>query len=251
MKKGKLERINFLDLALLFFLKIVNLAPSAIAYFLYSLLIAAGFVGVPIIIFLLQKKDIKYEIRHRIVPDNTLYRNKQIKYRLIDIGLGLIIGVLFYFIGNYLYQLTRIVIVNLLGEEFFQIAQQGSVNTSPPAPPPNLALIWLLIITGIIVQFVVVAFSEEFCFRGVILKELNHISKTMGIIISSALFMLYHVIPGIVPLQTFVSFSPYYFSFGLLLAFSSLVKKQDLIVAITAHATFNSILWVLQYSQYL
>ena len=229
----------------------MDLAPSALTYYFYSLLLACGFIGVPVLIFYLQKKDLKYEIRHRIIPNETQYRNKNWKLRIADIGFGIIIGTLFYFIGNFLYFLTKNVIIAWLGADFFKIAQDGSVNTVPPPPPPSNAIIWLLIISGVIVQFGVVALSEEFCFRGVLLKELNHKSLPLGILLSSFFFMIYHILPGVVPIQTTLVFSVYYFVFGLLLSFSALIQKQDLITAIVAHGTFNSILWVMQYISYL
>ncbi|MHA1584662.1 MAG: CPBP family glutamic-type intramembrane protease, partial [Promethearchaeota archaeon] len=68
---------------------------------------------------------------------------------------------------------------------------------------------------------------------------------------SSAIFMIYHVFPGIVPIQTFLVFWLYYFSFGVLLALIAKFQKGDLIIPIFAHATFDSILWINLYLNYL
>jgi membrane protease YdiL (CAAX protease family) len=203
------------------------------------------------LVFLLQKKNLKYEFRHRIIPDHTRYRNKYFGFRFADASAGFVIGILFYKLGGYISVISKWVVTSLLGEAFYLKAQDGSVNTTPPPPPPNPLLIWTLIVLGVLIQFIFVAISEEYCFRGVLLKEFGHISQILGIIVSSLIFMIYHVFPGIVPLETFITFGPYYFCFGVLLCFCTIVQKGDLITAIVAHGTFNSIIWVTRYLQFL
>jgi membrane protease YdiL (CAAX protease family) len=119
------------------------------------------------------------------------------------------------------------------------------VDTSPPSLSP-----FELIIT-VILNFAIVGLAEEFCFRGVLLKEFSKKSKFRGLLISSGFFMIYHVFPGIVPLSTFLTFWLYYFIFGVILAGITLLNKGDLIMAIIAHGSFNSILFILSYTDWL
>ena len=228
----------------------LDVASSAGAFFLFSTA-ELIFIAIPMIVFKIQKKDLKYEFRHRIIPNEMLHRNFWL--RLGDIITGIIIGVLFYYFGGFLAFTIKKVIIEIKGEEFYENASEGSVNTTPPPPPPDTdpLLIWTLIIVGVIVIFVTVAFAEEFCFRGVLLKEFNHKNQVFGVILSSILFMLFHVMPGIVPWSTFLTFWLYYFSFGVLLSLTTIFQKGDLIVSIVAHGTFNSIIWILMYKRYL
>ncbi|MHA1511498.1 MAG: lysostaphin resistance A-like protein, partial [Promethearchaeota archaeon] len=210
----------------------LDVASSAGAFFLFS---AAEliFIAIPMIVFKLQKKDLKYEFRHRIIPNEMLNRN--FWFRLADIIMGIFIGVSFYYFGGLLANTIRKVIIQIMGQDFYNTAAEGSVNTTPPPPPPDPLIIWTLIIIGVIVIFITVAFAEEFCFRGVLLKEFNHKNKVFGVILSSFLFMLFHVMPGIVPWSTFLTFWLYYFSFGVLLSLVTIFQKGDLIVSIIAH----------------
>ncbi len=226
----------------------LDVASSAGVFFLFS---AAEliFIAIPMIVFRIQKKDLKYEFRHRIIPNEMLDRN--FWFRILDILIGIFIGVFFFYFGGLLAFTIKKVVVDTKGDEYYDTASEGSVNTTPPPPPPNPLIIWTLIIVGIIVIFITVAFAEEFCFRGVLLKELNHKNKFFGVIFSSALFMLFHVFPGIVPWSTFVTFWLYYFAFGVLLSLITLIQKGDLIVSIVAHGTFNSIIWIMLYTRYL
>ena len=226
----------------------LDVASSAGTFFLFS---AAEliFIAIPMIVFKLQKKDLKYEFRHRIIPNEMLHRN--FWFRLVDIIMGIFIGIVFYYFGGLLAFTIKKIVIDTQGEEYYNNASEGSVNTTPPPPPPDPLIIWTLIIVGVILIFVTVAFAEEFCFRGVLLKEFNHKNKIFGVILSSALFMLFHVFPGIVPWATFLTFWLYYFVFGVLLSLVTLFQKGDLIVSIVAHGTFNSIIWIVMYLSYL
>ena len=227
---------------------LLDVATSAGVFFLFS---AAEliFIIIPMIVFKIQKKDLKYEFRHRIIPNEM--QNRNFWFRLADIIMGIFIGIFFYYFGGLLAVTIKNVIIKIMGEEFYNIASEGSVNTTPPPPPPDPLIIWTLIIIGVIVIFVTVAFAEEFCFRGVLLKEFNHKNKVFGVILSSALFMLFHVFPVIVPWATFLTFWLYYFAFGVLLSLITIFQKGDLIVSIVAHGTFNSIIWIVMYARYL
>ncbi|WP_457917335.1 CPBP family intramembrane glutamic endopeptidase [Candidatus Lokiarchaeum ossiferum] len=228
---------------------LMDVASSNLAFLLFSV----GeiiFVIIPMIVFKLQKKDLKYEFRHRIIPNEMLTRSKYLRF--LDILIGISVGILFYFFGGYLTITIRKVIVETKGEEYYETASEGSVNTTPPPPEsPNNTLIWFLIIIGVVIMFCFVALSEEFCFRGVLQKEFGHISPILGILLSSFFFMIYHVFPGVVPWVTFLTFWLYYLAFGILLALITYFQKGDLVISIIAHGTFNSILWVQLYLPYL
>jgi membrane protease YdiL (CAAX protease family) len=223
----------------------LDIAPDFWSFIFFCFL-EIIFIILPMIIFKLQKKDLKYEFKHRIVPEK-----KSFCIRIFHIFIGLVVGVGFYFIGGYLAAFIRSIVIEDKGVEYYEEATEGSVNTTPPPPSPvDFNRIYFELIFGIVVMFLLVAFSEEFCFRGVIFKELNHKSKVLGYLLSSFMFMIYHVFPGIVPWETFLTFWLYYFSFGILLAGITHWQKGDLIIAIVAHGAFNSILWVLRYLQY-
>ncbi len=228
----------------------LNLAPSAISYLLFSIL-EVIFIIIPLIVFKIQKKDLKYEFRHRIIPNETLNRSKW--FRLADIMTGILIGFFFYQIGHFITDITRKIIINKHGIEYYNTAVEGSVDTTPPPPPPETSSfeIYLILVIGIVVMFLFVALSEEFCFRGVLQKEFGHIKQFFGLIMSSFLFMIYHVFPGIVPWITFLSFWLYYLVFGILLGLITLYQKGDLIIPIVAHGTINSIIWINLYLPYL
>jgi len=226
----------------------LDLAQTIMFYFLFCIG-ELFFILIPLVIFKMQKKDLKYEFRHRIIPNERLNRPR--KLRLLDISLGVLLGVGFYFLGNLMASSIRKLIIQWKGEEFYHNAVAGSVNTIPPPPPPNPFLIWTIIVIGIILMFVTVSLSEEFLYRGVIMKEIGHKSRFWAIVVSSALFMIYHVFPGIVPWMTFVTFWSYYFIFGLILGCIVLIQKGDLVTAIVAHGVFDSILWVQIYLPYL
>ncbi|WP_457557637.1 CPBP family intramembrane glutamic endopeptidase [Candidatus Harpocratesius sp.] len=226
----------------------LDLAQNVFSFFIFCI-IELLFILIPMLVFKFQKKDLKYEFRHRIIPNERLHRSW--KLRVADILSGVTLGVLFYYIGSFMAKTIRKIIIQLKGEDFYHTATSGAVNTTPPPPPPNPLLIWAIIVVGVVLMYITVALSEEFCYRGVILKEIGHKSKFWALILSSAIFMIYHVFPGIVPWATFLTFWSYYFIFGLLLGGVTLFQKGDLIISIIAHGTFNSILWVQLYIPYL
>ncbi|MCF2141520.1 MAG: CPBP family intramembrane metalloprotease [Candidatus Lokiarchaeota archaeon] len=226
----------------------LDLAQNVFSFFIFCI-IELLFILIPMLVFKFQKKNLKYEFRHRIIPNERLHRSW--KLRVVDVLSGVTLGVLFYYIGSFMAKTIKKIIIQLKGEDFYHAATTGSVNTTPPPPPPNPFLIWAIIVVGVALMYMTVALSEEFCYRGVILKEIGHKSKFWALILSSGFFMIYHVFPGIVPWATFLTFWSYYFTFGLLLGGITLFQKGDLITSIIAHGTFNSILWVQLYLPYL
>ena len=217
----------------------IDLAPSSTFFFLTSL----GellFIFIPLLVFYFQKKNVKEEFWTRIIPTP-----QSTGWRLMDILGGILFGIGFLYLGSFIYYWNRQLIIAIKGEEYFAEAAEGGVNTVPP----TLAQ-WELIL-AIIVMFVIVALSEEYCFRGVLMREIkigDRYPSAPGILLSSFLFGIYHVFPGIVPIQTFFSFFLYYFSFGMMLSLIVRIRRGDLIMAIIAHGTFNSILWYLRFA---
>jgi membrane protease YdiL (CAAX protease family) len=214
----------------------IDLASNSLMFFLVSLL-ELIFIAIPLLVFKIQKKDLKYEFCHRIIPEPRRW-----KRRVFDVGVGILLGLAFVFIGSYVAFYTRLLVVRILGESFYASASAGSVNTSPPS-----LKIWELML-GVVVMFALVGLSEEFCFRGVLFKEMGKRRPLIGALGSSFFFAIYHVFPGVVPISTFVTFWFYYFLFGVLLAAITHFQKGDLITAIIAHGTFNSLLWILAYT---
>lgn len=215
----------------------LDLAASSIQFFLIACL-ELLFVILPLIIMRYRfKKNPKTELKNRLlVFPRSWWR------RIFDILIGILIGFLFIPMGNQISQFTYQITVHFMGVEYYQQAVEGSVNVTPP----SLSNFELFI--SILIMFLLVAFSEEFCFRGVIYREIAKKSIFLGVFSSSFFFALYHVFPGIVPIRTFFVFWPYYFTFGIVLALVTFIQKGDLLTALFAHGTFNSILFILQYT---
>lgn len=211
----------------------LDLAPDALTLILISFLETIYFIG-PVIFFKIKKWDVKYEIVKRICPMPT-----DSKKKLIEILKGIVYGILFLVLAWVLSTSIRIIVISLLSEEVYQIASDSSVNTTPP----SINYIELVII--IILNYVLIAFCEEFFYRGVIFEHLKQKDPKKAALISSLLFALYHVPPGIVPLMTTIIFFPYYFVFGYVLAKIVHSSEGNLLTAIIAHGTFNSILWLM------
>jgi membrane protease YdiL (CAAX protease family) len=227
--QNHIERTSYIDIMGF------DLASTSRIFFLSSML-EFVFILIPLIVFKLQKKNLKEEFRTRIIPIPRPF-----KRRMLDIGIGLGIGYLFVYLGGFLAIFIRQITIQIFGSDFYGQAVAGSVNTTPPSME-----VWEVIITFII-MFGVVGFSEEFCFRGILFKEFSKKSPILGLLLSSGLFMIYHVFPGVVPIQTFVTFWLYYFTFGIILGILTWIQKGDLLTAIIAHGTFNSLLFAIQF----
>jgi membrane protease YdiL (CAAX protease family) len=211
----------------------IDLAPSAIIFIFLHLFELLYFIG-PVIFFKIKKWDVKYEIKKRIYPINT-----DPKYKAIEIIKGMIIGVSFIFIAAGISLLIRKMVITLFSEEIYQTASESSINTTPP----SINYFELIII--IIFNYVLVAFCEEFFYRGVIFEHLKQINPKKAALVSSLLFAIYHVPPGLVPFITTIVFFPYYFIFGLILCKIVQNDKGNLLTAIIAHGTMNAILYLI------
>ncbi|MGV9142216.1 MAG: CPBP family intramembrane glutamic endopeptidase [Promethearchaeota archaeon] len=169
---------------------------------------------------------------------NEEYKSFRDLFTKILVGASLGIG--FFLFGRYIYFFFRTIIVeNLFGTEFVDQAQEGAISTQPIEP--NFIQILFIIILNIFV----VAICEEAFFRGFIIKKLeNKIPKWGSIFLSSIFFSLYHVPPFLVPLTTIITFSGYYFTFGMILGVIFKIYKNSLIPVIISHALFNTLLLI-------
>jgi len=175
----------------------------------------------------IEKKTFK-----QLLSEMGFQKNEEIFIKIIA---GLSIGILFFFLGDFLIIFFRNVVVeNLFGTIFIEEGQQGAISTAPIQP--NLIQLSILII----LQIIIVGPCEEAFFRGFIIKKLNvKIKLGYSVIISSIFFAFYHVPPFLVPIATIITFFGYYFIFGVLLAFIFIYFNYSLIPCITAHFCFN------------
>ena len=157
---------------------------------------------------------------------------------LIKIIAGLSIGVIFFSFGNFILIFFRhIVIENLFGTKFIAEGQEGVISTIPFQP--NIVQIIILVI----LQIIIIGPCEEAFFRGFILKKLNvKIKIAFSVIITSILFLLYHVPPFLVPLATTITYFGYYFVFGVLLASIFIFFEYSLIPCSISHSCLNVLL---------
>jgi membrane protease YdiL (CAAX protease family) len=169
---------------------------------------------------------------------NEKYKSFRDLFSKILVGISLGIG--FFLFGRYISFFFRTIIVeSLFGTEFVEQAQEGAISTQPIEP--NFIQILFIIILNIFV----VAICEEAFFRGFIIKKLeNKIPKWGSISLSALFFSLYHVPPFLVPLATIITFSGYYFTFGMILGFLFKIYKNSLIPVIISHALFNTLLLI-------
>ena len=175
----------------------------------------------------IEKKTFK-----QLLSEMGFQKNEEIFIKIIA---GLSIGILFFFLGDFLIIFFRNVVVeNLFGSKFIEAGQQGAISVAPVTP--NLIQLSILII----LQIVIVGPCEEAFFRGFIIKKLK-VKMKLGysVIISSILFALYHVPPFLVPITTIITFFGYYFIFGVLLAFIFVYFNYSLIPCTVAHFCFN------------
>ncbi|MFX1420578.1 MAG: type II CAAX prenyl endopeptidase Rce1 family protein, partial [Promethearchaeota archaeon] len=146
-----------------------------------------------------------------IIIEMGFQKNEDVFLKIIS---GLSISIVFFFLSGYILAFFRDIIVgSIFGAEFIMDAQEGSINTTPIQP--NFTQLIILIV----LQIMIVGPCEEGFFRGFLIKKLKVKLKLIySIIISSIVFTLYHVPPFLVPITTILTFSGYYFTFGLLLS---------------------------------
>ncbi len=172
-------------------------------------------------------------------PESDRMGSDEIKKVGVEVVIGSIMGVGMLFVAEIMafagYEITKA----LFGEEFYEQASAGSVNTSPPS------LEHIQVVLVVILMFLVVASCEELFFRGMLISEIRG-PLWIKVILSTVIFSIYHVPPFIVPWQTTTTFLLYYFSLGIVLAL--LFRwRGNLIAPIVAHGLFNAIHIVIAY----
>lgn len=174
----------------------------------------------------------------KVIKDMGFQKNEDLFIKILS---GLSFGILFFFFGNNIFIFFRdIIIKNIFGSEFIEHGQEGAISTTPIQP--NLMQLIILLI----LQLIVVGPCEEAFFRGFLIKKFGAKLKLIySIIISSVCFTIYHVPPLLVPLTTIVTFSGYYFTFGLLLSFIFVYFDYSIIPCSIAHSCLNILLIVL------
>ena len=155
--------------------------------------------------------------------------------RLGDIGAGIAAGIFLYLIAYGLLIATYYGIVGIFGEDFYGAAISGSIDVSP-----DTVFIGEVICT-ILIYFLIIAVCEEYFFRSVLFVELKKVVGNWSYIINGLIFALYHIFPGIVPIQTTITYFFYYFVIGILLCVLLDKQKNDSLSNIIAHGVFNSI----------
>ncbi|MHA1731641.1 MAG: CPBP family intramembrane glutamic endopeptidase [Promethearchaeota archaeon] len=155
------------------------------------------------------------------------------KFVSIELAVGVAVGAGMLFLGEFSWALGYYVTVALFGREYYEEASAGAVDTSPPS------LNHFQVVLVVVLMFVVVGACEELFFRGLLLEELPGRSS-VRVFIATILFAIYHVPPGIVPLQTTSTFIWYYASLGLVLGLLYL-WRGSLLAPIVAHGLFNAV----------
>ncbi len=178
----------------------------------------------------IEKKTFK-----QLLSEMGFQKNEEIFIKIIA---GLSIGLLFFFLGDFLIIFFRNVVVeNLFSTRFIEEGQQGVISTAPIQP--NLIQLSILII----LQIIIVGPCEEAFFRAFIIKKIKtRIKIAYSVVISSIFFAFYHVPPFLVPIPTIITFFGYYFIFGVLLAFIFVYFNYSIIPSSVAHFCFNILL---------
>ena len=177
-----------------------------------------------------QKENIRTSLFAKFVPSK-----RTPLARLGDVGAGISVGVFLSFLATGLLYTTYYSIIGLFGEDFYNTASSGSIDVVPD----TLSIAEVIII--IFINFFIIGVCEEYFFRGVLFLELKKYVKNWSYLINGIVFSLYHVFPGVVPIQTTVTYFLYYFILGILLCVLFDSQNNDLISNVIAHGVFNSI----------
>ena len=209
----------------------INLGATPIILILFITLELLLIIIPNLIASYVEKKSFKEEL----VDMGFSLSNYNIKRILLLISQGILIGVIFYFIGGWIFIFfVDIVIKNVLGTVFVENAINNTINVEPMNPQ----IIEFVII--IVLQVLIVGSCEEGFFRGFVLKKIKNKSKYyIALIISALCFTFYHIPPILVPISTIITFFGYYFTFGLLFGVLYRINKESLLPNIVAHSLFN------------
>ncbi|MBN2155548.1 MAG: CPBP family intramembrane metalloprotease [Candidatus Lokiarchaeota archaeon] len=185
----------------------------------------------PAIYFKLVRKEKMYSsIILRSFP-----QKRSIPSRVGDVVMGMSAGVfLSFFAQGFLYA-SILAIIRIFGENFYNTASSGSIDVVPVTLSVSESIVTILI------NFVIIGVCEEYFFRGVLFLELKKVLGKWSYPINGLIFALYHVFPGIVPIQTTITYFFYYYILGILLCLLVKSQNNDLLSNMIAHGMFNSI----------
>ncbi|GAB4328586.1 MAG: hypothetical protein Kow0069_35830 [Promethearchaeota archaeon] len=226
----------------------LNFAPDAPTFFASVLLELWFLVAVVFGAWLNAKRGVVGSIgegvtRYGFVLPGEGTRGAQKTARAVaDASLGVAVAAGLYYLGGWLVRFTRDVTIRLFGEEHYQAAAAGAVNTSPPS------LSHAQVVFAVVLMFAVVGVWEEAFFRGLMIADLSEVAPRWAAWLASvAAFGLYHVPPFVVPWQTTATFLPFYAAMGAALVALHAWRGPSLLAVVVAHGTYNSILFVLAY----
>ncbi len=189
------------------------------------------FLICPAIFFkITHRESLKTSILSRSFP-----HKQSILVRFGDVVTGILSGIFLSFLAQGLLYGTYLSIIGLFGENFYNTASSGSIDVIPTTVSIAESIFMILI------YFLIIGVCEEYFFRSVLFVELKKMIKNWSYIINGIIFGLYHVFPGVVPIQTTITFFPYYFLLGILLCVLLEVQKNDLLSNIIAHGVFNAL----------
>ena len=205
---------------------LILISFTEILFVLVPSLIAAKIEKTP---FIVEVKELGFNVK-----------NSKLKNIILKICAGMVIGIFFFFISDFLLTFyIRFIIQNLFGAQFIEEGIGNAISTSPVNP--NFIQLSLLIAF----QIIVIGPCEEAFFRGfVIKKSKNKVKLIYSIIFSSFLFTIYHVPPFLVPFTTIITFFGYYFTFGILLSLVFVAFKGSLLPSSIAHSSLNILLLI-------
>jgi len=185
----------------------------------------------PVIYYKITKKENMYSsiVVRALPPKHSL------RARIVDIIVGVSAGVFLSFFAQGLLYGTVRGIIAIFGVEFYDLANSGSIDLIPPSLSTGEIIVFSLI------NFFVIGLCEEYFFRSVLFIEFKKKLKNWSYLLNGTIFALYHVFPGIVPIQTTITYFLYYFLLAIFLCVLLETNNNDLLSNIIAHGTFNTI----------
>ncbi len=187
-------------------------------------------------------------LRKNFPPHSTVMRfqvlglplgREKSKNTWLEVLIGLGVGVTMVFLVNGVQFLSEQFWGAIFGPDFVANGVNAFGETSMgviPLNPLQLVFIW-------VGMFGAVGVSEEILYRGFTQRGLvQSWGKGAGILVTALLFTLAHILPGIVPLETFAVFFLPYFAISLLLGGMREWRKGNLLACIIAHGFYNSLI---------
>jgi membrane protease YdiL (CAAX protease family) len=192
-------------------------------------------------IFLLSLLELCYLVpsilvaRRRSIPlreyvKTVVFRGMHVREICTRAILAISLAILLFFLVPYFITGLALFIKVALGATALQTAQQNLNSFTVVAPGPLDAMFFAL-------TSVVVGVCEEFFYRD-FLFQVSKLSKRKNVLISAALFSIYHIITTF-NVYSFLYLVAYYFVWGVILAIEKIKLRNALIFPIITHALFD------------